>query len=417
MPSRFGGYKLTQSVIPVGFLSMDMNLQEWLVVAGLVIIFGIVIDGYRRMRREKRDSMEVSMGMGGGFENTPLDNATSPELPNGGARIVRPAISPELEKPAIYKGHRERPGAADKNVPAKTYTAQDDSGAADSKVRVARSGNIKNSAAAYARLSVRGAGDVVDDLGDDLGDDRAWGSASDEGVADYGAIDESVADWDNEPSPDWSDAVLDDREPSPPSEQSAKASAGETARNPVVNDRAEGAVGFGKKIGGLFSGKSFPGWSKQEPVEKPADRKSPSEVVVINVISKSPRGFKGQDLRILFEACGMEHGEMSIFHRHEEASNSSPIQFSVANAVEPGYFDVEQIDTLTTPGVSFFIALPGPANSMQAFDYMVETAQCVVRNLGGELRDENRSAMTPQTIEHFRERVREFERKRLSFGK
>jgi len=37
-----------------------------------------------------------------------------------------------------------------------------------------------------------------------------------------------------------------------------------------------------------------------------------------------------------------------------------------------------------------------------------------VRNLGGELRDEHRSVMTSQTIEHCRQRIREFERKRRS---
>ncbi|MEP3563426.1 MAG: cell division protein ZipA, partial [Marinobacter sp.] len=35
----------------------------------------------------------------------------------------------------------------------------------------------------------------------------------------------------------------------------------------------------------------------------------------------------------------------------------------------------------------------------------------VVRNMGGELKDERRSVMTPQTIEHCRQRIREFERK------
>jgi cell division protein ZipA len=51
---------------------------------------------------------------------------------------------------------------------------------------------------------------------------------------------------------------------------------------------------------------------------------------------------------------------------------------------------------------------------MQAFEFMLETAQCVVRNMGGELKDERRSVMTPQTIEHCRQRIREFERKQRS---
>ena len=45
---------------------------------------------------------------------------------------------------------------------------------------------------------------------------------------------------------------------------------------------------------------------------------------------------------------------------------------------------------------------------------MVETAQCLAKNLNGELRDETRSVMTGQTLEHCRNRIREIERKQLT---
>ena len=105
---------------------------------------------------------------------------------------------------------------------------------------------------------------------------------------------------------------------------------------------------------------------------------------------------------------------MDIYHRHEQSDTTSPVQFSVASAVEPGTFKPEDMPALSTPGISFFMSMPGPTNSMQAFEFMLETAQCVVRNLGGELKDERRSVMTPQTIEHCRQRIREFERKQRS---
>ena len=56
----------------------------------------------------------------------------------------------------------------------------------------------------------------------------------------------------------------------------------------------------------------------------------------------------------------------------------------------------------------------GASNAMDAFDAMVETAECIVRNLGGEMRDQNKSVMTKQTVSHDRERVREFERRLLA---
>jgi len=148
-----------------------------------------------------------------------------------------------------------------------------------------------------------------------------------------------------------------------------------------------------------------------------ANRPEAREVVVINVLAKTAENFSGNKLKDLFEACGLAHGDLDIYHRHEKTDTQSPVQFSVASAVEPGTFRPQDIATLSTPGISFFMSMPGPSNSLQAFEFMLETAQCVVSNLGGELKDERRSVMTPQTVEHCRQRIREFERKKRSPGK
>lgn len=81
----------------------------------------------------------------------------------------------------------------------------------------------------------------------------------------------------------------------------------------------------------------------------------------------------------------------------------------VASGAFPGDFEESGI-----AGVYFFMQLPGPEDSMNAYECMIGTAQCLANNLGGEMRDERQSVMTGQTIEHGRQRVREFERKQLS---
>ena len=42
-------------------------------------------------------------------------------------------------------------------------------------------------------------------------------------------------------------------------------------------------------------------------------------------------------------------------------------------------------------------------------DEMLAVADAIALELGGEVRDETRSVMTPQTIEHCRESIREFQ--------
>jgi cell division protein ZipA len=135
---------------------------------------------------------------------------------------------------------------------------------------------------------------------------------------------------------------------------------------------------------------------------------SAEQVYVIHVLAQDPGGFRGSELLQILLACDVRFGEMNIFHRYEREKGQGEIQFSVANATEPGSFDLDAMETLTTPGLSFFMRLPGPKHPLQAFDCMVETARVVVNNLGGEMRDETRSVFTPQTAEHCRQRIREF---------
>ncbi|UTV98630.1 cell division protein ZipA [Marinomonas rhizomae] len=141
------------------------------------------------------------------------------------------------------------------------------------------------------------------------------------------------------------------------------------------------------------------------------------EVIVINIFAPEEQNYSGMELLQLILNCGMRYGEMDIFHRHEDGFDRGRVQFSMANAIEPGTFDLDTMGETDCPGVSFFMGLPGPKNSMKAFDFMLETAQTLVRNLGGELRDERRSPMSDQTIAHCRQRIRDFERRRLMRNK
>jgi len=138
------------------------------------------------------------------------------------------------------------------------------------------------------------------------------------------------------------------------------------------------------------------------------------ELIVLNVMSPAEKPFKGNDLLQILMACDVRYGKMNIFHRYENADGTGEIQFSVANLVEPGNFDLDEIDEFTTPGVVFFMHLPGPKDSMKAYEAMAETARCLVNNLEGELRDQTHSVATKQTLEHYKQRIRDFERRQLT---
>ena len=138
------------------------------------------------------------------------------------------------------------------------------------------------------------------------------------------------------------------------------------------------------------------------------------EVCMLNVVARNPDGFRGDDILHILLACDLRFGEMSFFHRHELEAGRGAIQFSVANMMQPGVFDIDNMADMTTPGLVFFVTLPGPEDMMMAFDYMLETAQAVARNLGGDVLDESRSVLTKQTMEHSRQRIRDLERRMLA---
>jgi cell division protein ZipA len=139
-----------------------------------------------------------------------------------------------------------------------------------------------------------------------------------------------------------------------------------------------------------------------------------TEVIILHVMSRNSEGFAGKDILEILLACDLRFGDMNFFHRHEQQAGRGPIQFSVANMLQPGVFDIDNMDGMFTRGLVFFVTLPGPEDMIQAFDYMLETARVVARNLGGDLLDESRSVLTQQAVEHSRQQIRELDRRLLA---
>jgi cell division protein ZipA len=129
-------------------------------------------------------------------------------------------------------------------------------------------------------------------------------------------------------------------------------------------------------------------------------------------MSRDEEGFSGTTLLDLMLACGLRYSrDMGIFHRFETEDPESQLQFSMVNVVKPGTFPIHSMDDFRTPGITLLMPLPGAEDASAAFEAMVETAMVIVRHLGGELKDENHSVMTAQTVEFARQRVQEFVRR------
>ncbi len=136
--------------------------------------------------------------------------------------------------------------------------------------------------------------------------------------------------------------------------------------------------------------------------------------IVMTVMARAGERFSGDRLRHALERAELHHGDMNIFHRHEQPHDpSTPTLFSVANVLAPGSFEPERMDTLTSPGIAMFMRLPGPERPADAFQQMLEVAKTMAEDLDGTLCDESRSTLTPQSINHLRERIADFGRRQM----
>jgi cell division protein ZipA len=149
----------------------------------------------------------------------------------------------------------------------------------------------------------------------------------------------------------------------------------------------------------------------EEPREAPAAMPV-EELIVMNVLADPERPYTGDELFATLRTCGLKFGDMNIFHRVEPLTKT--VQYSVANAREPGTFDMADMEAIRCAGLCFFMQLPGPEEPVAAFEDMLSVAKSVVKSLGGDVKDEHRNIMTPQTVEHYRQRIVDFSRRRMS---
>jgi cell division protein ZipA len=130
------------------------------------------------------------------------------------------------------------------------------------------------------------------------------------------------------------------------------------------------------------------------------------QIFVINVMAKQPGSFLGKKLIDVFDEVHLFYGDMHIFHRYENADGSGKAMFSLASAVEPGIFKLENLESYVTPGLTLFFSSSTRNHTIAAFELMLRTAKILAAALDGEIKDQNRRPLTLEGIEKYRESVR-----------
>ena len=125
-------------------------------------------------------------------------------------------------------------------------------------------------------------------------------------------------------------------------------------------------------------------------------------VIAFTIMAEEGHMFSGEDIKFSLESEQFHHGEMQIFHRLTQ--QRKPL-FSAANILDPGTFDIDDVNSMATPGILVFAKLPGPINGLSLFDELLEASRAITEKLSGALCDESRQPVTEETVEVMRSRI------------
>jgi len=132
------------------------------------------------------------------------------------------------------------------------------------------------------------------------------------------------------------------------------------------------------------------------------------EMLVIMFIIARDEAFDGIQIDNAMARLGLERDHKGMYQLSVEDDNGDlkPL-LGVANALEPGVIDFENLASFDTTGLVVFMQLPGPWNGVECFDRMIELVRILADILGAEVRDDSHSVLTVQTLGHLREKIRD----------
>jgi len=158
---------------------------------------------------------------------------------------------------------------------------------------------------------------------------------------------------------------------------------------------------------GLSAGEELPDATPKSAAADATEQVA-QKIVTLRIVAREKKAFQGDELILSLRGIGLRHGKFGIFHRYDGNDESRTI-FSAASLVEPGSFDLANIKEQQIPGISLFLVLPGPVDSVEAFDLMMAAARALAQSLDGELLDESGSTLSIQRERYLREEIIQFQ--------
>lgn len=132
----------------------------------------------------------------------------------------------------------------------------------------------------------------------------------------------------------------------------------------------------------------------------------PKHLLTLYVMAIPPQVFIGYELLQALLSVGLRYGEMDIFHYYEDPdAETKQILFSACSATEPGVFDMTDVGAIRCPGLCLFMSADSLENPSAVFETLLETAQQLAEDLGGEVYDDERRLLTEESLQNYQARL------------
>ena len=136
--------------------------------------------------------------------------------------------------------------------------------------------------------------------------------------------------------------------------------------------------------------------------------------VVVYVMPLAGIGFRREQVLRCLESIGcIPHGDTGFDYVVLDKSESKVMHrlFMITDAHQPGIFAHEPEVADKTNGLVFDMRLPGPMDSVAAFEKLLDVARVVATKLNGVVCDDLQNRLTKQATSHIKDRILDHNRK------
>lgn len=132
------------------------------------------------------------------------------------------------------------------------------------------------------------------------------------------------------------------------------------------------------------------------------------EVLMLFIDKAEGTPIDGAKLLPTLLTLGFKYGEMDLFHRHQDSSGKGEVLFSLANMFNPGTFDIDHMEQLSTRGLTIFMTLPNASEPLQTFNMMHNAAKKIADEFGATVLDDKRNPLDVAIVRSYVEKIRKF---------